>query len=637
MKPALLNIVSIDRLQSGGEVETLAFRPGVNVLVGVPNTGKTKWLQLLDYLFGDPGNQPFEGAEDTGLADKYVSAGVNLTVADADVRLERRWLEPGAKTKVFVDGKGFTAGEFQDWLLEALNIPLLHFPRGNPMSGQTWPELSFRMLLRHIYRQQRFWGDLADRQPEPEQVACVLQFLGIAERLYTEDYATLIRQKMEVERLRARREQYNETLGDVARDVISEPSLSVSLTVNGVKKAKQQIEAQIERMRSDRITVLEKARDAAFAPQDRSRISRLAERRADLISILEATRKKADETMTRISELKIYKENLSDEINRMDRAADAGSVLADLKITHCPACDQTVVDEAAKSDHCFLCHQPIQSEPILEELGAVRLRFEKDRLSGELKETMELSDVLGRESTGLAAEIKLREEEFAKIEDELVPARTNVGGLAQAEISEIDMALGQAGERQRQIDRVLDALDLGRALTEKIQAIEKEIEPLQERVEAQSSAIDYEAAASELEDGMNDYLNAINTIRPGSWKHSPVAVMLSRSKLEIRVGKRRWQSALGGTDTLYFLMAYQFGLLTLSSKEGRHYPGLSIIDVPGEFSGEAIEDKENFIIQPFIDLATTADYEGTQIVITGASFKGLDNVNRLTLTNVYVA
>jgi hypothetical protein len=108
---------------------------------------------------------------------------VNLTVADTNVRLERRWLEPGAKTKVFVDGKGFSTGEFQDWLLEALNIPLLHFPRGNPMSGQTWPELSFRMLLRHIYRQQCFWGDLADRQPEPEQVACVLQFLGIAEKL----------------------------------------------------------------------------------------------------------------------------------------------------------------------------------------------------------------------------------------------------------------------------------------------------------------------------------------------------------------------------------------------------------------------------------------------------------------------
>jgi len=294
VKPTLLRLVSIDRLQAGGEVESLAFTPGVNVLVGAPNTGKTKWLQLLDYLLGDPGNQPFEGALEAGLAEKYVSAGVDLTAGDAVFRLERRWLEPGSKTKVFIDGKGIGTSEFQDWLLEALSIPLLHFPRGNPMSGQTWPELSFRMLLRHMYRQQRFWGGLADRQPEPEQVACVLQFLGIAESLYTGDYSELIRKKMEVEKLRARREQYNETLGEVARDVVSEPSLTVGLTVSGVQKAKQQIEADIGRMRSARIAILEKARDAAVPPQDRGRISRLTERRAALINFLENTRRKAD-------------------------------------------------------------------------------------------------------------------------------------------------------------------------------------------------------------------------------------------------------------------------------------------------------------------------------------------------------
>jgi hypothetical protein len=629
--------VSIDRLQAGGEVESLAFTPGVNVLVGAPNTGKTKWLQLLDYLLGDPGNQPFEGALEAGLAEKYVSAGVDLTAGDAVFRLERRWLEPGSKTKVFIDGKGIGTSEFQDWLLEALSIPLLHFPRGNPMSGQTWPELSFRMLLRHMYRQQRFWGDLADRQPEPEQVACVLQFLGIAESLYTGDYSELIRKKMEVEKLRARREQYNETLGEVARDVVSEPSLTVGLTVSGVQKAKQQIEADIGRMRSARIAILEKARDAAVPPQDRGRISRLTERRAALINFLENTRRKADETATRLSELKAYKENLSDEINRMDRAADAGFVLADLKITHCPACDQAVANEADNVDHCFLCHQPLQSEPAIEQLGAVRLQFERERLSGEMKEAVELVDVLERELASLAAKVHLAEEEFARIEEELVPARTNVGGLAQAEISEIDMALGQAGERQRQIERVLNALDLGRVLTDRIRAIENEIGPLQDRVDAQSDAIDYGAAASQLEDGMNDYLNAVNSIRPGTWKHSPIAVALSRSKLDIRVGSRRWQSALGGTDTLYFLVAYHFGLLTLSNKEGSHYPGLSVIDVPGELSGEAIEDQENFIIQPFIDLMTRADYEGTQVIITGASFKGLENVNRLTLKSVHVS
>ncbi len=637
MKPVLMRIESIDRLRAGGETESLKFELGVNVLVGVPNTGKTKWLQLLDYLFGDPGNQPFEGAEETGLAEKYVAAGVNLVLGDEAFRIERRWSEPGAKTKVFVDAKGLSTSEFQDWLLNALNIPVLHFPRGNPMSGQTWPELSFRMLLRHVYRQQRFWGELADRQPEPEQLACLLQFLGIAEKLYTDDYGLLVSKKMEVERLKLKRDQYNETLGDVARDVVAQPGLSVSLTLNGVQKAKRQVTADIEHLRESRTAVLERGRDNALPAADRSRVSRLTQRRTEIIGVLELTRKKTEESNIRLSELSVYRGDLSEELSRIDRATDAGFILADLKITHCPACDQTVAPDGTDPTHCFLCHQSVQSEPLLEELGVVRLKFERDRLSGELEEAQDLAKVIEREIASLSLQTKQAEEELQKLEEELTPARTSIGGLVQAEISAIDMSLGQAGERLRQIDRVLDALDLGRALTEKILALEGEIGPLQERVVALSDAIDYEAMASQLEDGMNEYLNAINGLRPGSWKHSPIAISISRSRLEIRVGARRWTSALGGTDTLYFLMAYQFGLLTLSNKEGSHYPGLSIVDVPGEFSGEAIEDKENFIIQPFIDLMHDPEFLGTQVIVTGASFKGLADVNRITLTDVHVA
>jgi hypothetical protein len=84
-------------------------------------------------------------------------------------------------------------------------------------------------------------------------------------------------------------------------------------------------------------------------------------------------------------------------------------------------------------------------------------------------------------------------------------------------------------------------------------------------------------------------------------------------------------------------MAYHYGLLTLSNKSQCHYPGLSIIDLPAEISGEAIGDKENFIVQPFVELLGGVEYEGTQLIITGASFEGLDDVNRQHLSRVYVA
>ena len=84
-------------------------------------------------------------------------------------------------------------------------------------------------------------------------------------------------------------------------------------------------------------------------------------------------------------------------------------------------------------------------------------------------------------------------------------------------------------------------------------------------------------------------------------------------------------------------MAYQYGLLTLSDKRDCNYPGFTIIDVPGEFSGEAVEDKENFIVQPFIDLLAKESFDGAQAIITGAAFTGLRGVTVTHLTKVFAA
>ncbi|HVJ26089.1 MAG TPA: hypothetical protein VM493_01060 [Vicinamibacterales bacterium] len=320
----------------------------------------------------------------------------------------------------------------------------------------------------------------------------------------------------------------------------------------------------------------------------------------------------------------------------MARAADAGDILADLRVTHCPACDQ-MLKTAHAPDHCFVCHQHLPEAPEVEGLGVVRLRFEQDRLKGELKEADDLLDVLRRDVEKQASEARSAEETLRSIEVELGPARQAVAAIAQADVSAIDIALGQAAERAKQMDRVTAALELGKALTDQVQALEERMRPLSDKVDEALRAIDFDAAAQWLEDGMNAYLGALNHERPLTWKHSRVEIDLTRSTVSFRIGRKKWQGALGGTDTLYFLMAYHYGLLSLSPRSQTHYPGLAIIDVPGEFSGESIGDKENFIVQPFIDLLKDEPFEGAQLIITGASFTGLIGVNVQTQTHVHVA
>lgn len=636
MSRPFLSITDLERRLATGNIEPLTFTTGVNVFVGRPNTGKTKWLQTLDFLLGDPGQNPYELIDAEGLAEKYDAAAATLCIGDDTYRIERRWREAGAKGKVFVDDEGMLAREFQHWLMQNLNIPMVNFPKGNPMSGQTWPELSFRTLLRHIFRQQRFWGGLVDLQTEHEQHASLLLFLGLAEKIYGNDYGKLVDLRLQSMRLRARRDQYGETLSELAADLLDSEDAALSVSEATITAALKRLQEGVDTLQARRLEVLAAATQISVPTAARSRVSELGHLRAGALRAITTASQKRQAAEERLGEVRRYRNDLAGEIERMERASDASDVLADLRVTHCPACDQSIIPYR-KADHCFVCHQHLPEEPEIAGLGAVRLRFEQDRLTGELQEADELIAVLARDVAKQTAASRVADEELQTIEVELAPARQAVAAVAQADVSAIDVALGQAAERRRQIDRVAAALELGKTLTEQVQKLEGEIGPLQDKVDEANRSIDFEAAAQNLEDGMNAYLTALNVLRPDTWRHSRVEVDLSKTNIIFRVGRKRWQGALGGTDSLYFLMAYQYGLLTLSPLQGTHYPGFSIIDVPGEFSGEAILDKENFIVQPFIDLLSAPKFEGAQLIITGAAFTGLHGVHVQTQTDVYVA
>ncbi|WP_440779141.1 hypothetical protein [Pseudomonas syringae] len=634
MSAPYLSIARLSRRLTTGITEELTFQPGVNLLIGQPNTGKTKWLQMLDHLLGDPSS--FESTFDEQLYEKYDAISAELVIGEHPLNVERRWKEPGSKSKVFVDGQPLSPRDFQHVLLDKLCIPLLHFPKGNPFSGQTWPELSFRMLLRHIYRQQRFWGGIADQQIDAEQHACMLQFLGLAEHIYTDEYGKLVEMKLSAERLKARREQYGATLSELAGDLLTAEGLDLTVNSEMVRLAEERIIGKLDDLHVQRNRTLTYGRDKVVATEARGRIDALSEKRATLIIEREELFIQAKATNERLEEMKRYRDDLNNELARLHRAEDAGAVFADLKVTHCPACDQPVAAQAVADVSCHLCHQHLPSDPMVEGMGAARLQFENDRLTGEMHEAESLLDVLEREAIRLARRHETLNEQLKAAETELAPARQAVSALVNEDLRAIDMSMGELNERQRQVQRLKGALELGEQLTAQIQEMETTIEPLQDQVDAKVRTTDFSHGEEMLAAGMSTYLNSLNTLKPKVWRHSAPDVNLSRSSFSIKVGTRRWSSALGGTDTLYFLMSYHYGLLSLSATPGYHYPGLTIIDLPGDFLGESVEDKENFIVQPFIDLLGQEAYAGAQVIITGASFQGLEGVHRNKLTKPYV-
>ena len=71
-------IKQLSRFPQEGNHDVLDFEPGVNVIVGKPNTGKTRWLSMLDYALGSR-NTP-EDVFGNDLATKYASVQVTLEI-----------------------------------------------------------------------------------------------------------------------------------------------------------------------------------------------------------------------------------------------------------------------------------------------------------------------------------------------------------------------------------------------------------------------------------------------------------------------------------------------------------------------------------------------------------------------------
>ena len=183
MTAKILRIKSATRFPMDGDYDRLELEEGVNVIVGEMNTGKTKWLQMIDFALGDQGSP--EDAFAKELADKYERIAIALEIDGEEIAVERRWREVGAKTKIFVNEEGMTPKQFSEFILGKLNIPLINVPSGNPYGDRTWPELSWRELYRHIYKQEslvRFGaeagGSRALRVHSPISRRCKKSLLG---------------------------------------------------------------------------------------------------------------------------------------------------------------------------------------------------------------------------------------------------------------------------------------------------------------------------------------------------------------------------------------------------------------------------------------------------------------------------
>lgn len=635
--PKRFMVCNLVRTPEIGPEDRIDFKEGVNVVVGPPNTGKTKWFQMLDYVLGNDGVADDVFGED--VAEKYEAITARLLVAGEEIEVQRRWKEAGAKGKVFLNGESMAVKDFLHDLLSRLGIPILHYPQGNPLGQRTWPELGWRSLYRHMYRRQTMWGDLADKQPESEQHASVLQFVGLAEKLFSDEYGKLVEKQKKIIELQASKDQYMAVLTDVSKQLLTAEELGVGLSPQSIEAARQRTQAEISALNERREQLLSSLTQTVAAQQGQgaaspSGVDELAERLSQLQLRQDDLLAAQKRTMARLSEMQSYRNSLQDEVGRMERAKKAGVVLADLKVTHCPACDRPI-EATTSNDACHVCHRPFgTSKPGLSRLD--RIEFEMEQLQASLAEANEMVESLQGESERLASELSSDRSEMLTVRNMLRPIRSAAAAVLPPEIGVIDMQIGQLQERLAQIDRVSNSLSYRDVLSGQIDSIQEEVGRLEADVASQSAALDFERASDQLADGMNSYLNSIHKKQPTSWTQKEVRVRLDEKRFRFLVGDRRWNSQLGGTLSLYFLIAYHYSLMSLVPHAGCHFPGFIALDFQAELEdGSSVADKENFVLEPFIELLATKEYAGCQVIAAGAAFENLVGAHRIEFTKIW--
>jgi hypothetical protein len=597
-----LFIKELSRITSDGEIETLAFEEGVNLILGNSNSGKTIWLKMLDYLMGDRGNVEDALGIETGLATKYVTIRATIIVKEEEFIIERDWNVPGNKGKIKIGADAFVlTSDFSQWILERLDIPMVNIPKGNPYLNN-WIELSFRMMFRHIYRQERFWSDFADKQPEFEQFATLSQFLGIADKLYSESLDSSISKTKDLLKLQSRKEQLEEILDSVTR------SMTAKEDDHRIQFAtRQDIDAAILELQNNVSTLLEKRKN--YIAEQLSVITekneaneqielQILDKRNALLIETDSLHNKMVALQDRIYSFETLRSRLSSEIEKLNRTKVSG-IISDLKITHCPACDQEIRrHENHADDECFLCHRhTIVGDSKFEE----RIDFEIHQLVSEEKELKELIETYNSNLKELQDQRNLCSEKLGLIERQLRPLRQELSALTDERISLLDTERGRLEEKIENFKRLLETYSTKTSLINEIDELTNEINIHETIAEMSVNKINYETIGSVLEDGMNEYINDLARQNPLIWPHGRIHFEISERRFKIRVGNSSWTS-VSATYQEYVLLAYHYGLLTLSNRENFNYPGILIIDFPPQFGEEKMSnDTLDYLIKPFIN------------------------------------
>jgi hypothetical protein len=338
----------------------------------------------------------------------------------------------------------------------------------------------------------------------------------------------------------------------------------------------------------------------------------------------------------RLSELIGYGADIDAELGRLRRMRESVDLLADLQVTHCPACDQAVRRQAPTDVTCFLCGQSTNGQSSSTSARERRIQFEEEQLFAEREEIDELIETISADIAARQDNQQQLDGELRAIDAEMQPFKRAAAAVIPPELERADQEMGSLRERSRIISRLVAIVDEREERSKRIDELSAQAKRLNAQVIELEAGLNLEARSDALSEAMNSYLNALNDEYPETWTMGRVSVQLREKSFSVKVGGEPWAHKLGGTLAQYLFLSYHYALISLTHVDGCNYPGLAILDFPAPIENSvSIADKENFVLNPFVSLLGREGMADTQLIAAGSVFEGLENANRIRVTDVW--
>lgn len=570
------SFININRLILVGHRKnyTTTFFPGVNIIYGDSDTGKSSILEFVNYLLG---SSEIELADEVSSSVRY--AVLDITINGSSFTVKRDIFKPKDRVEVYpcifeecssYYPKKFASsysdtnapdGFYSDFLLDTLNFPKVKIKVSPSQAVSELKRLSFRSLFKFAYLNQDEVGgksflDLGNWVQATSNREVFKYIFNVLDSSITELQAEISEKYKESNRIKNKYDAVSEFLRETDHE--SPESLDAEI---------DQIDSQLE------LLVAELSAINKSMVSDSDTYRELKAYLSELALLEKSATLKIKSTSDQVDQYIRLRNDYENDIQKINGIKTSSSRLGEVSTTQapCPVCDNVVSIEDQASSY------QLNSDAMLnDELKSLSKR--KNNLNVLISDLQEQQRTLLKDQAIFKIDIlKARDLIDTEAREMITPFLTQRDTFVQeiAKHQQIRKKLADDLKIRNQQEKIYRSYELLKA---SITSLEEQLEKLKQ------NAPDLDGILSVLGDHLNAYLKSVkikNRTNIGIRKSTLAPVIRDRDYYKITSGGLRTITSIG----------YMLSLLEYSIDHDINHPRFLMLDTVGKYLGKTTKAK----------------------------------------------